>query len=60
VKREFAPGFRLSVRDVVVIVAGAAGASVLWAIEPWWAFVVGFVVAQRINSGLRAWWEAHA
>lgn len=43
--KEFAPGFRLSVRDVVVIVLGAAAAFYLAEIEPWWSFAVVFVVA---------------
>ena len=42
---EFAPGFRLSVRDAIVIVIGIAAASYLFSIEPWWSFVVVFVVA---------------
>jgi hypothetical protein len=126
-KRAFAPGFRLSVRDVVVLVLGAAAAAYLFTLEPWWGLTVAFVVGhfflfcnvvrmarpleliwaavflplasatqltgepgwpatagvslvvtlvvvalqvrkpsyhgigwQRINPGLRAWWEAHA
>ena len=43
--KEFAPGFRLSVRDVIVIVIGAAAAAYLATIEPWWGFIVAFVVA---------------
>ena len=43
--REFAPGFRLSVRDVVVIVIGAVAAVWLASMEPWWGFIVAFVVA---------------
>ena len=42
---EFAPGFRLSVRDVIVIVIGIAAASYLFRVEPWWSFAVLFVVA---------------
>ena len=42
--REFAPGFRLSVRDVVAILIGAAAAFYLASIEPWWGFMVAFVV----------------
>lgn len=127
VTREFAPGFRLSARDVVVLIVGAAAAAYLSALEPWWGFMVAFVVGhfflfcnvvrmarpleltwaavflalasatllaeapgwpatagaslaatlvvvglqmrrpsyhgvgwQRINPGLRAWWDAHA
>ena len=43
--KEFAPGFRLSVRDVVVILLGCAAAFYLAQIEPWWSFAVMFVVA---------------
>jgi hypothetical protein len=43
--KDFAPGFRLSVRDVVVIVIGIAVAVYLFGIEPWWSFIVVFVVA---------------
>jgi hypothetical protein len=43
-QREFAPGFRLSVRDVVVLVLGAAAAAYLFTLEPWWGFIVAFVV----------------
>lgn len=43
--KDFAPGFRLSVRDVVVIVIGIAAAAYLFRIEPWWSFIVVFVVA---------------
>ena len=42
---DFQPGFRLSVRDVVVILLGVAAASYLTIIEPWWGFIVAFVVA---------------
>jgi hypothetical protein len=42
---DFQPGFRLSVRDVVVIILGVAAASYLTTIEPWWGFIVAFVVA---------------
>jgi hypothetical protein len=40
----FAPGFRLSVRDVLVLVAGIGGTIVLSMFIWWWGFVVGFVV----------------
>ena len=43
--KEFAPGFRLSLRDVIVILIGITAASYLFSIEPWWSFVVVFVVA---------------
>lgn len=40
----FAPGFRLSVRDGLVFVAGIGGTIVLSIFIWWWGFVVGFVV----------------
>lgn len=43
--KEFAPGFRLLPRDVIAILIGIAAASYLFSIEPWWSFVVVFVVA---------------
>jgi len=43
--KEFAPGFRLSLRDVVVILLGIAAAAYLFGVEPWWSFIVVFVVA---------------
>ena len=43
--KDFAPGFRLSLRDVIVILIGAAAAFTLFGIEPWWSFIVVFVVA---------------
>jgi hypothetical protein len=43
--KEFAPGFRLSVRDVVVILLGGAAAFYLAQIDPWWSFAAVFVVA---------------
>jgi len=42
---DFAPGFRLSVRDVVVIVIGAVAAFALATLVSWWGFMVAFVVA---------------
>ena len=42
---DFAPGFRLSVRDVVVIVIGAVAAFALATLVPWWGLMVAFVVA---------------
>lgn len=41
----FAPGFRLSVIDVVVLVGGTAGAIVLSSLVWWWGFVPAFVLA---------------
>ena len=43
--KDFAPGFRLSLRDVIVILIGIAAAAYLFRIEPWWSFIVVFVVA---------------
>lgn len=40
----FAPGFRLSILDVVVLVAGTAAAVVLSLSEWWWGFVIAFVL----------------
>jgi len=44
-RKDFQPGFRLSLRDVIVILLGTAAASYLSTIEPWWGFIVAFVVA---------------
>jgi hypothetical protein len=44
-RKEFSPGFRLSLRDVIVLALGAGAASWLTTIEPWWAFMVAFVLA---------------
>jgi hypothetical protein len=41
----FAPGFRFSVSDGLVLVVGVAGAIVLSMFNWWQGFVVGFVVA---------------
>jgi hypothetical protein len=41
----FAPGFRLSLRDAVVLVAGVIAAPLLATMVWWWGFVVAFVVA---------------
>jgi len=42
---EFAPGFRLSVLDAIVLVIGVAAAFALATVVPWWGFMVAFVVA---------------
>lgn len=42
--REFKPGFRLSVTDVLVLVAGAVGAFFAAGIAPWAAAAIAFVV----------------
>lgn len=44
-RKEFSPGFRLSLRDAIVLVAGAGAAYGLAAIEPWWGAMAAFVVA---------------
>jgi hypothetical protein len=41
----FAPGFRLSVVDVFVLVGGTTAAIVLSMYEWWWGFVSAFVLA---------------
>jgi hypothetical protein len=41
----FAPGFRLSVVDVFVLVGGTAATVVLSMFEWWWGFVPAFVLA---------------
>lgn len=40
----FAPGFRLSVSDIVVLIVGASGALALGVMVWWWGFVIGFAV----------------
>lgn len=40
----FAPGFRLSVVDGLVLLAGVAGTIILSMIVWWWGFVLGFVL----------------
>lgn len=44
-QRAFAPGFRLSVLDVVVLVGGTAATIVLSMFVWWWGFVPAFVLA---------------
>jgi hypothetical protein len=44
-RNEFSPGFRLSVLDALIIAIGAAAAFFLASVEPWWGFMVAFVVA---------------
>lgn len=41
---EFAPGFRLSRLDCVVLVVGAGATMYLATIDGWWAFAFAFVV----------------
>jgi len=43
--RPFAPGFRLSLRDAIVLVAGSSAGIALATMVWWWGFVIGFVVA---------------
>ena len=40
----FAPGFRLSVLDVTILIIGATVALALAAVVWWWGFLVGFVL----------------
>lgn len=40
----FAPGFRLSVSDMLVLIVGTGGALALGSMVWWWGFVVGFAV----------------
>ena len=40
----FAPGFRLSVSDVIVLVVGVAAALTLATVVWWWGFVIAFAV----------------
>jgi hypothetical protein len=42
---KFAPGFRFSTFDGLVMLVGAIGGSVLWTMTWWWGFLVGFVLA---------------
>jgi hypothetical protein len=44
-KHAFAPGFRLSALDVIILVAGAVAAFALAMVIWWWGFVVGFALA---------------
>jgi hypothetical protein len=43
-KHAFAPGFRLSLLDVIILVVGVAAAFALAMAAWWWGFVVGFVL----------------
>jgi len=43
-KREFAPGFRLSVSDAIVLAIGTVTAIALATVSFWWGFVIAFVV----------------
>ena len=62
----FAPGFRLSSLDIVVIALGTAAAGGLWLLAPSAAFVVAFVVGHfflfcnvfRVSRGLELTWGA--
>jgi hypothetical protein len=44
-KHAFAPGFRLSVLDVIILAVGVTAAFALATAVWWWGFVVGFVLA---------------
>jgi hypothetical protein len=41
---DFAPGFRLSWRDAIVLAIGSAAALALASVVWWWGFVVAFVL----------------
>ena len=64
--RAFAPGFRLSPLDFVVLVGGTAAAGGVWLLAPSAAFVIVFVVAHfflfcnvfRISRALELAWGA--
>ena len=43
-KHNFAPGFRLSVPDVIILAIGTATAIALATVIWWWGFVIGFVL----------------
>jgi hypothetical protein len=43
-RKEFAPGFRLSGRDIAVVALGVSAAAWLASIEPWWGVMVAYVV----------------
>ena len=47
-KQTFAPGFRLSVVDGIVLVAGVIAVFLLSTAVWWWGFVVGFVLGHFI------------
>lgn len=62
----FAPGFRLSSLDIVVLVGGTAAAGGLWLFTPSASFVIAFVVGHfflfcnvfRVSRGLELAWGA--
>jgi len=61
---EFKPGFRFSVFDALLLVAGAWGARFFWSQTWWLGFVIAFVVGHfflfcnvfRISRGLELIW----
>jgi hypothetical protein len=63
---DFKPGFRLSVIDVVVLIAGAIGSVLLSSMTWWWGFVVAFVIGHfflfcnfiRASRPLELCWSA--
>jgi hypothetical protein len=65
-KDDFAPGFRLSARDVIVIILGVLASVWLTFIVPWWGAIVAFVVAHfflfcnvvRMGRPLELTWTA--
>lgn len=62
----FTPGFRLSILDVVFVVAGVAATAVVGAVTWWWGLVVGLVIGNfflfcnvfRIARRLELVWSA--
>jgi hypothetical protein len=43
-KKLFAPGFRLSIVDLIILVIGAVAALALFRMVWWWGFAVGFAL----------------
>lgn len=64
--REFSPGFRLSLTDALVLVAGAAGSIAAARAEWWMGLIVGFAVGHfflfcnvfRVARHLELLWSA--
>ena len=62
----FAPGFRISAVDVLVLILGAVATIVLGSMTWWWGFIIGFVVGHfflfcnvfRIARSLELIWAA--
>lgn len=62
----FAPGFRFSVIDAVILLAAVPASVVLWGLHPWLGVACGFVTAHfflfcnvlRMERGLELGWAA--